>query len=42
MKKKEEGLRAEGLSELSELGGGAAFLEVRNRAFVVNSIKQLI
>lgn len=41
MKKKEEGLRAEGLSELSELGGGA-FLEVRNRAFVVNSIKQLI
>lgn len=41
MKKKEEGLRAEGLSELSELGGGA-LVGVRNRAFVVNSIKQLI
>lgn len=40
MKKKEEGLRSEGLSELSELGG--ALVGVRNRAFVVNSIKQLI
>lgn len=42
MKKKEEGLRAEGLSELSELEWGDPFLGVRNRAFVVNSIKQLI
>lgn len=40
MKKKEEG--AEGLSELSELGGKNPFLGVRNRVSVVNGIKQLI